>query len=414
MLDQRFTAINLHKSLSVDLIRRHELIPDEEVSVKERYIRYTSVVERSIERRGFCFSDFNRYIHKKTKKITFSFSPVEGFEGDIVSRRLNFLLRRIFRINFQDRSVISRQIKSILSADFSGHFIRLDISSFYESLNAVRICDALVDDRILDVHSKDALVAFFDAFSSVCTGLPRGISLSSTLAEVAMRSFDQKVSALRGVYYYARYVDDIVLLVRGEGDFVRLLEDLLSEGLSRGLVFNNKTQTAALSTRGHGKGTRLSSLEIDKVKYINYLGYKYIFSNEKINKSPSVRIDISENKVKKIKTKIHLSFYEYTKDSDLELLFDRLYVLSSSYPVEKSDDEAMGTLKGGLCYVYENINYYQSLKDLDRFLCSYLQRRGLGVFSWQFSFYRNFRARSHVRDITSDRMAIVTRAWKNV
>lgn len=409
MLDQRFNSENIHKSLTASLVRRHRLVAKDGVELGLRYRNFTDQIENKIYQRGFFFGGYNEYIHKKTNKITYSFVPEEGFEGDVVSRRLDFLLRRIFRINFKDRFVISSQLKSIFESDFSGTVIRLDIASFYESLNPSLLKNYLINDRILASETKEAIEVFFDSFSEHCSGVPRGISLSSTLSEIAMKQFDRRVSSIPGVYYYARYVDDIIVLTKGRQEFLSCVSDILLEGLTEGLSFNNKTKVIKLNSVGNGRGTSLSSEQEDRCHHLNYLGYKYMF-----NKNSGVMIDVSDAKIKKIKTKIHHSFYSFRKNKDLELLFDRLSVLSASYPVSKSDEEGVGTLKGGMCYVYGNINSYDGLRDLDKFICSYLCRYGLSLFSWQFSFFRNFKSKEYMCDITSSRMSQIKKVWENV
>lgn len=44
-------------------------------------------------------------------------------------------------------------------------------------------------------------------------GLPRGLSISSVMSELYMKYFDLRIRRLEGVYYYARFVDDIVVFV---------------------------------------------------------------------------------------------------------------------------------------------------------------------------------------------------------
>ena len=42
-------------------------------------------------------------------------------------------------------------------------------------------------------------------------GLPRGLNISATLAELYMKDFDHNIVTTDGVFYYSRFVDDIII-----------------------------------------------------------------------------------------------------------------------------------------------------------------------------------------------------------
>ena len=44
------------------------------------------------------------------------------------------------------------------------------------------------------------------------SGVPRGFGVSAYLSELYMREIDNEIKALPDVIYYARYVDDIVII----------------------------------------------------------------------------------------------------------------------------------------------------------------------------------------------------------
>ncbi len=58
----------------------------------------------------------------------------------------------------------------------------------------------------------------FELLDRNIVGLPRGVPLSATLSEYSMKRFDRFVSTLPEVYYYARYVDDIVIVTGARED----------------------------------------------------------------------------------------------------------------------------------------------------------------------------------------------------
>ncbi|EPM56853.1 phage-related reverse transcriptase/maturase family protein, partial [Pseudomonas syringae pv. actinidiae ICMP 19103] len=40
----------------------------------------------------------------------------------------------------------------------------------------------------------------------------RGLALSATITEIVMQDFDNSIKELDGVFYYGRYVDDIIVV----------------------------------------------------------------------------------------------------------------------------------------------------------------------------------------------------------
>lgn len=147
MLDQRFSAENLHKSLSLKMIIRHSLYGDKKVSPKKRYMNYIKPVSEAIEKRTFTFNNIETFIHPRSMKKTFLTKKEDGFSSEIAISRLNFLIRRLFKISFSDRNHITSQVKTILQDDFAGYVIKLDISGFFESINKETLSQILLDDE---------------------------------------------------------------------------------------------------------------------------------------------------------------------------------------------------------------------------------------------------------------------------
>jgi hypothetical protein len=78
--------------------------------------------------------------------------------------------------------------------------------------------ERIEEDDYLTVTSVRYLRKFFYEYNQLTNnqehkGIPRGLSFSPALAEIYLREFDRKVKSINGLYFYKRYVDDIVLLV---------------------------------------------------------------------------------------------------------------------------------------------------------------------------------------------------------
>lgn len=90
--------------------------------------------------------------------------------------------------------------------------VRLDVRHFYESINREAILMKLVEDARLSYTTLDLLQTLFkNPIIASSTGLPRGLGISAELSELYMKYFDLSIRRVGGVYYYARFVDDIIV-----------------------------------------------------------------------------------------------------------------------------------------------------------------------------------------------------------
>ncbi len=134
-------------------------------------------------------------------------------EDYVALRVVDHYLRRIYKVRQSDRSRIVRELKVILedSSDLELH--KLDIRSFYESIKCDELIEQIRTDMILGFRGIRVLETLFErARDAGIVGLPRGIGVCATLAELFGRRIDRYVSNMEGVYYAARYVDDIIIV----------------------------------------------------------------------------------------------------------------------------------------------------------------------------------------------------------
>jgi hypothetical protein len=128
-------------------------------------------------------------------------------------------------------------------------------------------------------------------------GVPRGVGISAYLAELYMRDIDRMIMSLNGLIYYARYVDDIIvvftpLVDEKQRDYKRDIAEIV-EGKFKLKLNEKKTFTFDL---------RASSAQHE----LEYLGYKIFFGNGKI------KTRLTQKKVEKYKSRIDASFDNYT------------------------------------------------------------------------------------------------------
>lgn len=293
---------------------------------------------------------------------------------NLVARRINKILRRVYKVKQANRSSIIKQIGALLSENTPYSVIRTDIKSFYESISPERILDKIKTDGIVSTKVykiiKDLYVGR-GAYDG--KGLRRGLGLSATLSELYLRKFDRAVKTMKGVFYYARYVDDIVVFTIGDAPTtLKAIHSALYDGLE---LNTNKTRILYVPCKNEIDGyddrfkCKQNSGCNQRRKEICFLGYSLNFvcyKNEKYSHK-HVNIGIAPNKVKKIKTRIARSFIDYSNTSNFQLLKKRIQFVTGNYRLDSRTRAAK--LMSGIFFNYPLLTKpYRDLEDLDSFL----------------------------------------------
>lgn len=343
MLDQNFTGKSLLRLTTINDIIRFRL-----GRKRSEYLEKLELVAKKIVEDGCDFSGLTFYV-KKGKKI---FKP-SSLESVYSLRRVNKILGRIYKVKQADRDTITKQISSLVSDTSSYTIIKGDIKGFYESIPRESVIAKVESNRILSYQNRRIVRQIFSCASvSAVPGLPRGISISSSLSELYIREFDRYLRALDGVYYYARYVDDFIIFCHTRNDDV--LENIVKKLKQLELSLNYK------------KIKEIDSETLlDKTEYLSFLGYEHFFDSDS-----SVKIRISRNRVRKIKTRIVLSFLDYAKNRDIDLLCLRLKFITGNYLIREPSrpNESSQGLMAGFYYNNKTLSDLQQIKELDKFL----------------------------------------------
>ncbi len=292
-------------------------------------------------------------------------SSPDGLIQTLIIRKLNDCIKRIYKEEQSNRRLIISQIITLLNENCPKWIIRADIHSFYESIDRSKLIEKFKFDSMLSYHSLSLLDALFSVNGVTDkNGLARGLSVSATMSEIYMRSFDKWVQQCSGVYYYARFVDDIIVFCSSNNDAERIFERMQDEALSKiGLKFN-QTKTVLLS----GSNIVLNSP-------LEYLGYKFFYmqGDGLTDKKAELKISIANKKVDKIKSRIILSLSRYCKDGEFSLLEKRIKFLTGNFRVKKREEAT--DLKAGVYFNYSSINDYSILDDLNQFYYKALYAR---------------------------------------
>ena len=181
---------------------------------------------------------------------------------------------------------------------------------------------------------------------------------------LSKRKFDNWIQRSQDVYYYARFVDDIIIFLSNKDSAINLFQSLdknLDEICS--LKINmEKTELIEGETFKILKTKKNRNAVRNKIEY---LGYQFYLDSINARKNKRVNISIADKKVKKIKTRLVKSYIDFVENGDFSLLTKRIKFLTGNYGISKNSDESI--LKAGIFYNYTHLNNYQILDELNIF-----------------------------------------------
>lgn len=353
MIDQTFSARNLLRLTTRLDPKKYRL-----GRKRKEYLLSLENISEKILSDNFTFSAFT--LSCRGGKPVYS---VTSHIDEFAIRKLSDNLSRVYGVKQSNRSEIIGQVIPLIHEKVPFYLLKLDIKSFYESIDRLALLRTISKDSSLSFRSKlllDQLLGNTQHFPD--PGLPRGISLSATLSELYMKEFDAAVRNIDGVYFYARFVDDILIFSFSNPEH---LKSTLAKSLPAGMEFNeNKECLLGFDRNGNCK-------TFNKSPEMSYLGYKFTFrpsGDSTIPPRPRITIKIAESKIMKIKRRIMLSFFSFIKNKDVSLLKDRIRFLTGNCEMKRDGDN--GKLLTGIYYNYAHIDEagIKELKSLTDFL----------------------------------------------
>lgn len=337
---------------------------------KEEYVEFGISIEALETQLNDCAQEIAKEKFEFEVKEGRCYFFTDNLPNKLILRKLNDNIKRIYKDEQANRRIIISQLKVLLDETCPFWVIKTDIKSFYESIERDKLLTKFQNDSILSFYSMFLLRQLFETpIIKSNTGIPRGLNISATLSEIYLRKFDRWIRNFDGVYYYARFVDDIIIFSNSSKKALALIREIKSQlsSLAEGLELNEeKTQFF--------EGLKIDRLDIldgkivEKESHLEYLGYK--FSKEKIPKEKSkseyqLNISIANKKIKKIKTRIILSFVDFVKNNDFILLENRIRFITGNYSIKKGSEA--NDLKAGIYYNYQQVNDKKVLAELNHF-----------------------------------------------
>ncbi|MBW3733932.1 antiviral reverse transcriptase Drt3a [Aeromonas dhakensis] len=295
---------------------------------------------------------------------------------DLVLRQCVVNISSSTPLSFKSRSTICDEIKMFLMDDTPYRVYRLDIKRFFESITPELVIKTLNDIAGLSEHTIEIIERIItdEYITSRTNGLPRGLSISPVISDLVLSNFDRVIKRNDNVFYYSRFVDDIIIITSGLEDKYDFIGELKNE-LPDGLCFNFKKEKVIDSPEIIKKSAGYHKVSI------NYLGYKYITTSLTEDGVRKVEIDIADDKVKKIETRIALSINRFLRSGDFVSLLDRIRFLTTNHKIVQKNNARV--INYGIYYNYARISKESIALDmLDKFLLSSLiyARHANGTF----------------------------------
>ncbi|AUI66490.1 MULTISPECIES: antiviral reverse transcriptase Drt3a [Glaesserella] len=306
----------------------------------------------------------NFYITLMNKKVVF-YSHDLSF--NILYRKITGDLLKLYESRTPSRNEIIKSLLSVLRESFPYKLFKLDIASFYESFDKEKLMYDIHNLKELSTFSKNFILFTLNTcnkkvqedYPVISVSLPRGVSFSGTIANIFMSDFDNYVKNNSNIFYYSRFVDDIIIVSNKEVDDNHLLNKL-QEKLYDGLIFNEKKKFISEST---------SDFTFD---YLGYSIHKSTNLTDVGNTFKSkkeyykLEVTMSSKKINKIKGRISRCLLEYLRDRNEELLIDRLRFLASNKYIR--DKKTLKRRINGIRYSYPLLTNDSALDELDKFM----------------------------------------------
>lgn len=322
------------------------------------------------------------------------YTTAQTAENYFAIKQLQYNVKKSFKVNQANRLSIVNQINTLLRDNFPKIVLRTDVKSFYESIPHDKLIAKINDNPMLSFLSKKLIWKILKDFlvaseSTNKEGIPRGIGVSAYLAELYMRDIDREISSLKDVTYYARYVDDIIVVftpVTTEKTFTYLdkVKSIIETGT--GLRINQ------------AKTYELELVKSNAARNLCFLGYRFEFNNRTLKK-----IGLTRSKLKKYIQRITNAIDDYNKQKIFNskaarrILIHRLNFLTGNTRLENNKSNVL------LGIYYSNSSLSQPLDDLialDLFLYKkidrYIDDANLKNRLKNFSFQKGFEEKKYV------------------
>lgn len=290
------------------------------------------------------------------------------------------LLNKYCNLKFPNRSYIMAEIMNIVPDLHCYHaytIYKYDFRDFFNTVCPKKSFEYLCEAFDLKTYEHD----FLKKYISTKNNLIPGIGLHNTLVEIMGGVFDLEVKKAfkKTCLYYARYVDDCILILDERVDRKKI-EEVIFKLMNQ--CFGNKLKV------NNNKTDYYNSLNIN-IKF-DYLGYEF-------KKGQSIKSEfkfgIAGSKLDKYIGRINNLVLEYKETNDIDLLCCKLEILFKRIVY-------FGVRKNSNKYRWQVRGFSDSYKELKRFM------NNNNDFSKITSDTKNFFTRTIQRGFTINQIAM--------
>jgi hypothetical protein len=267
-------------------------------------------------------------------------------------------------------------VKNLLGDGFPKFVIRTDIQSFYESIPHDKLQKKISEESLLSFFSKKIIGQILKEYqdkSASSTGLPRGIGISAYLAELYLRDLDNDLKSIPDVTYYARYVDDIIIVftptsIAHPQEYLSNIKNIV-EG-EKYLLSLNGIKTTECDLRDKSQ---------KKLYTLDYLGYRFKFGRDPLTGKSEIELRLTDKKISKYTSRLSACFAHYVNFKKVDekrarkLLILRVKFLTSNTRLKNNKKNILT----GIYYSNSLITSKEDLEHLDIFFAAQINTTSL-------------------------------------
>lgn len=321
------------------------------------------------------------------------------------------VIRNATQVSAAGRNSIVRALQHSLDRRHKHAIYRLDIKSFYDSIPHARLLSRLRLISEFDTVTETLVRQLLKEYSYIKgseVGVPQGVALSAQLAEFYLAAFDQVIRVQPGVLFYARYVDDIIIVLEGENSLRNLQQEITKQLESLGLEPRDD-KTCEIITCSKGMYPNGESVE--------YLGYKFS------KRSGRLKTNLTDKRSDRRLARMRQCFALWLSSSpDASepntghdgLLVDRVrYLAGNTRLLNSKDNVAIGLYFSNSALDPDA----EELEDLDHELAAFIDKNRQKMDSVlltkleSISFRKMFKTRPFYR-FNQRRVRLISQAWQ--
>ena len=364
-----------HKKTEEDITRINELEKAYKQEKEKKEVNRQAFLkdcEERINSKDFRFT-MTKYLDEDCDKEVFTLNADDP-SVFFALKQLQYNIHKTFKVKQANRHAILCDVKALLHTKMPLHIVRTDISSFYESIPQTALLEKVEGNTLLSHKSKAFIRAILKLYDDCKdetmvakgVGVPRGVGISPLLSEIYVRNLDSTIKSYIGTQFYARYVDDIFIILTSLPDGKKDAKDYFGELQA---LFGKSGLTLKDETDPKKKCKLLDVVQKDEaLAPFDYLGYSITITRNK--KQTEATFGLSKNKIDHFKEKIDHIVSHFENKSKLNIkeaykdLFDLLNYITGNTKLFKSKSG----VKVGLYYNNDLLDKKDDLDTLQQYL----------------------------------------------